>query len=249
MSKLNSKQSKKDQKKILPSFHDTFPNNHESNDSDDDDSNSNDNDESKDSLEEDDDDDLDSIKTEEDVEEIETPEITNLLKEGGVAGFSEMNSLFKGKSIPGMTDKTKKGLETRSLKILKSIIEPIDSSVTFEQEMKKVEERMNERLKKNPQLKKVYYDNMEILIDGKNIATIMESVDDNLTISKETKDVMKAICKVFLSELVHETQKVHFEQNTSNEHLTPKEVVIAYRRLMDKGSVPNINKTPFFCDH
>ena len=65
----------------------------------------------------------------------------------------------------------------------------------------------------------------------------------------ETKDVMKAICKVFLSELVLETQKVHFEQKNPNDQLTPKEVTIAYRKLMDRGSVPNINKTPFFCDH
>ena len=61
---------------------------------------------------------------------------------------------------------------------------------------------------------------------------------------------MKTICKVFMAELVEEAQKVRdIDGNGQRNPLTPQEVAIAHKRLTERGSVPVLNKKPYFCDN
>ncbi|EKE41320.1 hypothetical protein ENUP19_0224G0039 [Entamoeba nuttalli] len=180
----------------------------------------------------------DSIKTEENVAEVPCPELDELTSGNPFSITS--------------TAAPKKTGESRSLKVLKQIIEPCEDqegNSTFELELEKIQNKTRDNLTLCPQLKKVYMDSYEICFDSKNVASVMESVDENLHISKSTQHVMGAICKVFLAELVSETQKVRDDDKNGMGPLLPQEVAAAYRRLIERGSVPDINKAPFFCDN
>ena len=196
-----------------------------------------DDDDSDDKID-DDDDSIDSIKTEEDVEEIEIEGLEDILF-GGIPK-STNDAMKKNKT------------ENRSLRIIKQIIEPfedIDGNDIFDKEMKSVEDKRRERVRNNPELDKVFGDNREIIIDDKMIANVMTSTDERLEISKQTGIIMKTICKVFLAELVSEAQKVRAMDQNGSGPLLPQEVLIAYRRLTERGSIPNVHRPAFFADN
>ncbi|ELP85664.1 hypothetical protein EIN_409830 [Entamoeba invadens IP1] len=174
-----------------------------------------------------DDDDEDTIKTEEGFEEAAFPD-----------------ELLKGTA----TDAPQKSTETRSLKVLKQIIEPFldqNGVSTFDEEMDAVEKKKQLKLL-DPTFKKAYLDNADIFFEGKQVASVMESIDDTLVVPKDTQHVMSAVCKVFLAELVSETQRVREDDKGGAGPLLPEEVNAAYRRMRDRGDVPDIHRKPFF---
>ncbi|KAL7715191.1 TAFII28-like protein domain-containing protein [Entamoeba marina] len=182
--------------------------------------NSGESEEDDDDFNEDFDDDDDTIKTEEDEEEIPTPRVE---------------------------EKVPKQNESRSFKILKLISEPLEDEngdSTYQKELQKFDDKRIELLK-NPSLKKVHTDNIEIYFKNSEVGSVMESVDESLTTSKDTRVVMSSVCKVFLIELVDETFKVKKEIGTSGP-LKPEEVAAAYRRLRQKGSFPQLKKQNLF---
>lgn len=196
-------------------------------------------DDSDESANDEDDTSIDSIKTEEGFEEVDDPDVNEIINSGANPKLT--------------TEKNKNKMGNRSLRILKQIIEPFEDengNDIFEDEMKKVDETRRSKVKRNPELNKVFGDNQGIIIPQEHIVHIMTAVSENLEISKQTGIIMKTICKVFLAELVEESQKVRDDNgNGLKSPLTPQDVAIAYKRLIDKRSVPIMNQTPYFCDN
>ena len=197
------------------------------------------NEESEESINDEGDTSYSSIITEENVTEVEDQDVIDALQIGANPKISR--------------EPNKNKMGNRSLRIIKQITESFetpDGVDHFEEEMKRVDESRRYVVKQNPKLNKIFGDNQDITLDQKDVINIMLQTSGLSEISKQTGIIMNSICKVFLSEIVAEAQKVRdIDGRNDTDPLIPQEVQIAYRRLLDRGSIPDINKTPYFCDN